>query len=243
VYGRQEVFDVAARYDFPSDVAGRLRYTGYLCAEHPTRARRGGGLAERALLLAMVGGGADGYPVLRAVLDALPAVDAVRPCRALLLTGPFMPRAHRQELERQAQGLPARVHRAVRHLPSLLATADVTVCMAGYNTSVEVLRAGTPAVLVPRPRPSAEQRTRARLFAERGWVRSTDPDRLDPDTLAAAVLSALQQGGSDRPVVPPDLGGLASTVAHLQALLRSKEEPAPGPGPCEPLVLPATPAP
>src|SRR4029453_11011936 len=31
VYGRQEVFDVAARYDFPSDVAGRLRYTGYLC--------------------------------------------------------------------------------------------------------------------------------------------------------------------------------------------------------------------
>ncbi|HKE99743.1 MAG TPA: glycosyltransferase [Actinomycetes bacterium] len=208
----------------------------------PSRIVPGGGAPERALLLAMVGGGADGYPVLRAVLDALPAVDAVRPCRAMLVTGPFMPHASRQELERRARGLHVRVHHAVRHLPSLLAAADVTVCMAGYNTSVEVLRAGTPAVLVPRARPSAEQRTRAGLFADRGWVRTTDPDRLDPGALAAAVLACLGRGGSGGPMPGPDLGGLGATVAHLCALLRGDEEPAPGRPPCEP-VLPAAPAP
>jgi predicted glycosyltransferase len=253
VYGRREVFDVATRYGFPPRVAARLRYTGYLSADpsptgEPADAEdrflaREFLARERALLLATVGGGADGYPVLRAVLDALPAIDAVRPCRALLLTGPFMARAGRQELERRALGLPARVQREVRHLPSLLAAADVVVSMAGYNSSVEALRAGTPAVLVPRARPSAEQRTRARLFAERGWVRTTDPDLLDPGALAAAVLACLEQDGSAARVAEPDLGGLAATVAHLRALLDGEEEPAPAGVPAEPLALPATPAP
>jgi predicted glycosyltransferase len=241
VYGRREVYDVAERYDLAPQVADRLRYTGYLCVP-PGRARAAGfgaagqAHAGRARILATVGGGADGYPLLDALLDALPAVHALRPCSALLVTGPFMAQADRQRLERRARGLPVRVRREVPDLPPLLAAADVAVTMAGYNTSVEVLRAGVPAVLVPRARPSAEQRTRAALFAERGWVSVMDPDALDPVALAAAVLDCLERGergqgpaGAGRP--GPDLDGLAVATAHLAALLHDQHEPAPAPAP------------
>jgi predicted glycosyltransferase len=186
----------------------------------------------------MVGGGADGYPVLRAVLDTLPAVDAARPCSALLLTGPFMPAVSRRDLERRARGLgclglPVRVRESVHDLSPIVAAADVAVAMAGYNSSVEVLAAGTPAVLVPRPGPSAEQRTRARLFAERGWVRTVDPDALDAASLAAAVLDRLGQGGRADPAGRPDLGGQAAVVAHLRSLLAG------GPGRHPTAALPA----
>jgi predicted glycosyltransferase len=223
VYGRREVFDVAERYGFPAGVTARLHYTGYLCATSgralpsSRRARDG-----RAQVVAMVGGGADGYELLRTVLEALPAVDAVRPCTATLLTGPFMPRASRQDLERRARSLPARVRESVRDLPPLVAAADVAVAMAGYNSSVEILAAGTPAVLVPRAGPSAEQRTRARLFAERGWVRTVEPERLDGAALAAAVLDCLAAGPRSAAGAPPDLGGLPVVVEHLRSLLGAR---------------------
>jgi predicted glycosyltransferase len=228
VYGRRDVFDVAERYGFPPGVTAQLHYTGYLCAASRTALPGPGrGRDGRAQIVAMVGGGTDGYQLLRTVLEALPAVDAVRPCVATLLTGPFMPRARRQDLERRARGLPARVRESVRDLPPLVAAADAAVAMAGYNSSVELLAAGTPAVLVPRPGPSAEQRTRAQLFAERGWVRTVEPERLDGATLAAAVLDCLAAGpGPGRGPGPPgagrpDLGGLPVVAEHLRSLLEA----------------------
>jgi predicted glycosyltransferase len=222
VYGRRDVFDVAEQYGFPPAVTARLHYTGYLCAASRTALRRQGRSRDgRAQLVAMVGGGADGYELLRTVLEALPAVDAARPCTATLLTGPFMPRTSRQDLERRARSLPARVRESVRDLPPLVAAADVVVAMAGYNSSVEALIAGTPAVLVPRAGPSAEQRTRARLFAERGWVRTIEPERLDQATLAAAVLESLAAGPRTAAAGQPDIGGLPVVVEHLRSLLEA----------------------
>jgi predicted glycosyltransferase len=216
VYGRRDVFDMAAQYGFPPAVTARMHYTGYLCAASRAKlSRPGKGKDGRAQIVAMVGGGADGYELLRTVLEALPAVDAVRPCSATLLTGPFMPKSSRQDLERRAKSLPVRVRESVRDLPPLVAAADVAVAMAGYNSSVEVLVTGTPAVLVPRVGPSAEQRTRARLFAERGWVRTIEPEQLDEAALAAAVLDCL---AGPKPA-PPDIGGLAVVVEHLRSLL------------------------
>ena len=88
--------------------------------------------------------------------------------------------------------------------------------MAGYNTTAEILSIGTPAVLVPRSAPSAEQRMRARLFGERGWVHVVDPDDLCPETLADAVLEALS--GEPAPE-RPDLTGLEVAVGQIVSLL------------------------
>ena len=99
------------------------------------------------------------------------------------------------------------------HSRGRLARADLVVSMAGYNTTVELLRAGTPALLIPRSGPSAEQRTRAELFAGRDWVRWLDPEDLRPDLVAEAVCRSLTEELT--PQTRPHLDGRESAVAHL----------------------------
>jgi predicted glycosyltransferase len=228
VYGRQEVFDLAEQYGFPPTVAERLRYTGYVCAPGQggdaaaVRAERTSGAGPgHALVVAMAGGGADGYPMLRAVLDALPAVRAEHACVAALVAGPFLPEPFLGELRERA-GPHATVLESVRDPLSYMRAADVVASMAGYSTTVEVLRSGTPAVVIPRPGPSAEQRTRAGLFADRGWVRTVDPAHLSGESVASALLDSLGRGASGAVAPPPErppVDGLGVAVGHLLALL------------------------
>ena len=92
--------------------------------------------------------------------------------------------------------------------------ADLVIAMAGYNTTAEILSLGARALLVPRRGPSAEQQMRARRFAERGWVYWLPPASLSTESLAAAVLDALDSpvGPASR---PPDLLGRQRAARHL----------------------------
>ena len=220
VYGNQDVYDVAVNYDMAPAVADRLHYCGYVCAPDEAQQTRrvrtrclNGSKAER-LIVATAGGGADAYPLMEALLQAMPAITAEAPAALTIITGPFMPDDMRRALQVQANGSGVKIRTSVQDVLSYIAAADVVVGMAGYNTTVEVLRMATPAVLVPRAGPSAEQRTRARLFDERRWVEMVEPEALAPDTLARRVLAALDQ---DRPAADhaPDLRGLDVAVNRL----------------------------
>ena len=169
------------------------------------------------LIVAMAGGGADGYPLMSTLLDALPEIGATQPSVAVLVTGPFMPEAERQDLKSRAEKLPVRVRTVVRDPLSYVAAADLVVAMAGYNTTVELMNFGTRALLVPRRGPSCEQRMRAQRFAERGWVNQLDPDELRADRLAVSVLAALASSTPVSSASSPDLNGLAHATQHLQA--------------------------
>jgi predicted glycosyltransferase len=132
-----------------------------------------------------------------------------------------MPAELRRELKTRANGRSVKVRKTVKDAASYIAAADVVVGMAGYNTTAEILRARTPAVLVPRSGPSAEQRMRAQLFSERDWVRVVDPDDLSPSRLAAAVVDALGDRSPEVVLGGPDLGGLGVAVGHLLSLLEA----------------------
>src|ERR1043166_9896993 len=71
VYGQPNLFDVADAYAIPASVRPKLHYCGYvvrdLPAADPAGVRRRYGLpAGGPLLVASVGSGSDGYPVLDA---------------------------------------------------------------------------------------------------------------------------------------------------------------------------------
>ena len=53
----------------------------------------------------------------------------------------------------QASGSGVKIRTSVQDVLSYIAAADVVVGMAGYNTTVEILRMATPGVLVPAGRP------------------------------------------------------------------------------------------
>jgi predicted glycosyltransferase len=226
VYGSRELFDHAARYGHPPEISAKLRYCGYVCAprrahyarsvrrEHKAKASAG------KLLLGTAGGGADGYPMMRALLDAVPLLqDAGIPFRLVMVVGPFMPNEQRQDLQARAVGLPVRLRKSVSDLYSYVSAADAVVAMAGYNSTMEILRSGTPAVLVPRIGPSQEQRIRTELLRSRGWVESVDPTAPTPEEVAGAIARALRRSAPDLDAGGPDLHGLTVAVRHLLSLL------------------------
>jgi len=206
VYGSRDVFDLADQYRLPEGVARKVRYCGYLCTpalpRYPERIRApyaNGAKTGTKLIVAMAGGGADAYPMMRAVLDALPALQARERLALVMIVGPFMSSAERRDLQSRAAGLPAQVRITVSDPLSYIYAADLVIARAGYNTTMEILRSSTPALLMPRPGPSAEQRTRARLFQKRGWVDALDPDDVNSGTLAEAIARGLRSAGA-RPV-------------------------------------------
>jgi predicted glycosyltransferase len=226
VYGKREVFDLGEQYNFSPAMRERLRYTGYVCTpqapRYTARARAKyvpSSDKSTKLIVAMAGGGADAYPMMRALLDALPAISARQKVMLAVVTGPFMPKELRHDLEARAKGLPAKVSMEVSDTLSYIEAADLVVAMCGYNTTMEILRTNRRALLIPRVGPSAEQRMRARMFAEQGWVDMLPPDDLSSELVADAVLESLARGPRMNPAVKPDLNGLRGSAEQLLDLL------------------------
>jgi predicted glycosyltransferase len=231
VYGSPDVFDVATEYGWPDGARSKIQYCGYVCAPPPpdasevVRARYPETAREGRRVVAMAGGGADAYPLFDALLDGVRKIQAADDCRFVLITGPFLPTERRLELVARAQGLPVDVVASVADPVGYAAAADLVVAMAGYNTSAEILSVGTPAILVPRSGPSAEQQMRARLFAERGWVDWLRPQELSPETLAEAIGTALDGPRTTAPVRPPDLTGRRTGTDRLIESLNETRSP------------------
>jgi predicted glycosyltransferase len=228
VYGKRDVFDLAEQYGFAPAVRDRMRYTGYVCTpqtpRYTARARAkyiSSSDTTTKLIVAMAGGGADAYPMMRSLLESLPTILARHKVFLALITGPFMPAEQRRDLESRARGLPARVSLSVNDTLSYIEAADLTIAMAGYNTTMEILRSGKRAILIPRRGPSAEQRMRAQLFAERGWVEMIDPDDLSADNIANQVCGALARGPRIALADRPDVEGLTAAANELLDLIQS----------------------
>jgi predicted glycosyltransferase len=229
IYGSPEVFDAAEEYGIARVMGERVEYCGYVCTpgvvRPPERVRAELGLGPGPVVTVTAGGGADAGHLMRAYLDAVQMLGT-RPA-TVMLTGPFMAEEEVRRLAERGSALGVLVQTSVGDAPSLLHAADVVVSMAGYNTLSEIVRLGKRAVIVPRAGPSAEQRLRARLFAERGLIDVVEPTSLDGPTLARALEKALltPQVGQRR---LPDLSGVArASEALLECLPRAPAQNGP----------------
>ncbi len=232
VYGSRDIYPLDDLYGFGPAARARTVYCGYV-VEPPAAIDRAAArqslfpdLAPNRPLLAVLGGsGHDAAPIMACAARAVPDDWAT-----VIVCGPNMPVNARHELLAQLRPGLGWVLPSVEDTSVVLAAADAAVAMAGYNTTMEILVSGTPAVLIPRRGPSLEQRTRARIFAERGWVRMVDPDDLSPLTLSDALRDAVADHASPdgqqsrRPDGAarrgPDFGGIDAAVAELLAIAR-----------------------
>ncbi|HSL42922.1 MAG TPA: glycosyltransferase [Anaerolineales bacterium] len=231
VFGMQDVYDVAEKYQLPESAAKKVFYCGYVAnLDHEKNAYNirarylAGAPADTRLVVVMAGGGADGYSMMSTLIEALPKVLEDQPCILAIITGPFMPVELIADLERRAGRLPVQMLEAVTDSTSYISAADLVIAMAGYNTSVEILRNKTPAILIPRAGPSAEQRTRSRLFAAKRWADMIDPDELTPEILAECISTHLKHPNAIKPSTLPNLSGAAVAAKHTLAVLASKKD-------------------
>jgi predicted glycosyltransferase len=230
VFGMQDVYDVVEQYQIPQDQAKKVFYCGYvtnLAKASNAQLVRARYLANKSsdarLIVVMAGGGADAYPMMSTLIDALPKVLEDHDCIVAVVTGPFMPAELIADLSQRAAPLPISMMESVNDSLSYISAADLVISMAGYNTSVEILRMKTPAILIPRAGPSAEQRTRARLFCDKRWVGMIDPDELTPEILAQRIAYHLRHPVENNRNNPPNLDGAAAAARlALLSVLASK---------------------
>src|SRR3954470_9709998 len=120
------------------------------------------------------------------------------------------------------------VERARPDFRALLARAAVSVSQAGYNTAVDLLRAGVAAVLVPfEAGHETEQRLRAECLAALGLARLLPEAELAPATLAERVRIQLTGGAPPRPEIRLD--GAERSIALVEELARRPPHPAVAP--------------
>ncbi len=217
IVGSPEIFDARLEYGFPEAAAAKVRFCGYIGRERgrtPREAQRAIlGADVRPLVLASAGGGEDGFELLNCYLDALHYAPQHSAYQSVVLCGPEMAEAQRQQLHNKARALGS--GRSVRvidfsdDMMSLVDAADLTVSMGGYNTVCELLTLRKRAIVVPRTRPVQEQWIRAERMARLGLLRALHPEHLTPKSLHAALTEELGQRNVIRQALHQiDLGGL-----------------------------------
>jgi predicted glycosyltransferase len=195
---------------WPGEMPVRVAMTGYVGVQPESVEQRRG-------VIVSAGGGGDAT----AVLDV-----AMRSRKAGLLpdepwtfvTGPNA--AHL--VDRLRADAPANTEILVEtpDLPRRIASARLSISRGGYNTMIETVAAGTPAVIIPHAPPGEpEQETRARLFAAQGLVSCPDEAGLTPESLAERCVRLLSQTQHSAHL---DLNGAARSASLLAELAEGR---------------------
>jgi predicted glycosyltransferase len=190
IYGTRELLNPLTPELLPSDIDGRVRFCGYVVGGLPASELVPADLPRtdgKPLVLASAGGGEDGLPVLEAFIEASRGAA----WQGAVVAGPLLEGPRWVQLEARAAEAGVLAYRSVHQMQRWFPHADALVCMGGYNTLLEAVSSGTPAVCVPRVRPRREQLIRARAFAAKGLLELVEPDALSGPVLAAAIETAL----------------------------------------------------
>lgn len=208
VHGDPAFLPLDASWPVDEGVALRLRYTGYVDEGDAAPAPDG----PRAGIVVSGGSSAAGLPLQEAAV----AAASLTPLLSWrILVGRAVPEPAFTALAAAAPGN-AVVERARPDFRALLARAALSVSQAGYNTVLDLLQGGGPALLVPfEAGHETEQRLRAETLAAHGLARVLPESDLTAERLAEAVLAA----------PPPGVGhaiardGARRSVAIVEAML------------------------
>lgn len=225
IYGEREIFDFAHEYELPSEIATRLRYTGYIQNGEPLDSDPGtlddlnfSFANDRPVVTFTLGGGGDGWDFLETFLDAIASSHRL-PFNSVVLTGPFAsPRviARARAIADSRPDVKAAVFTA--NPVSLFRSSRLVISMGGYNTLTELVALRKRPLILPRVNPRCEQLIRAQVFSARGLCDFLHPDQVTPSSLLAKIENMLASSKIEAP--PFEANGLARIRAHFEEILR-----------------------
>lgn len=192
-------------------LAPRLRYTGYVAPRPPAPHPQALGANE---ILVSAGGGAVGGPLFDAAIAAARLLQG-RSWRLLVGGGGDLA-ALRADAPQNLAVEPARPD-----FRQMLTGAAASVSLCGYNTALDLLQTGVPAVLVPFDAGrEVEQGLRADSLASLPGIRVLRSAELTPAALAQAVAEVIAAGR--RPVPDAGFDGAARSVALACAMAEAR---------------------
>ncbi len=181
-------------FPFTERVNSHIRYTGYISDDRSTSATSTDGKGE---VIVSCGGGAVGSALLHAALSARNHMPSGLTQKWRVLVGQDLPDAEFQKLLRHSSSEFV-IERARKDFPALLKNAKLSISQAGYNTVVDILRAGVPSVLVPFAQEAETEQTQRALSLMKHHRAVAVPEKvLSAKTLAQAAQKALSLPAPD----------------------------------------------
>ncbi|MHC1724896.1 MAG: glycosyltransferase family protein [Syntrophobacteraceae bacterium] len=202
-----ETFGLSRNIRIPTE------YTGFVA--RPSVARNTSGL--KRVIVASSGGGRVGVDLLSAAIKAVRGIE-LQDLEFRVFIGPFMEEDDRTLLV----NLASRDAR-IRLLPfspdflSELAAADLSISMAGYNTCMDILSAGVPALVYPFAQ-NREQRMRAAKLEKSGALKVLSS--LNTDLLRSEIENLLRNPSASS-FAEINLSGSANTSRLIENLYTS----------------------
>jgi predicted glycosyltransferase len=202
-----------------------IHHTGFVAQSPPepatwTAEDRADFSRAQPMISVSVGGGQLGHELLEAVITAGASLRQHLPRYHLqVFTGPFMPAEKLLTLQQQAAAQPNLTLR--QFTPNLLAymqKADLSLSLGGYNTTMNILRTGVNAMILPS-RKDWEQAVRAEKLQEMGVLRLLQPEDLQPESLVNRMVQALETPCSPPSYPAFELHGAQKTTVLLQSVL------------------------
>ncbi len=221
VYGDESVFPTRQAYGLEKLLPRRVTSCGYVTSLDGSRGPAAAGQTKARIVVAG-GGGRDAFPLLVAALEALALIPEEERPDADIISGPLMDAELVQPLKKAAADLSVRFMKSHPDIPALIAEADLFITMGGYNSIIEAVGAGCPALVVPRVGPSAEQRLRAECLAKRGIVEMIPANDADAIRLAGAIRKV--RPGTPRKTASLDLGGADRAAEIICGLVEKNEQ-------------------
>ena len=172
-------------------------------------------------VLVSAGGGKIGEALVRTAASAHLQYLAPRGVHTRIVTGPFLAPGVVEELEEQAHDCASlSVSRFEPQLCQAMASSSISVSQCGYNTALDIVRAGVPALVVPYDLDGeTEQSLRASRLAQRGIVRQLAMGALSAASLSEAILQTLTMSPRRAAF---DLRGKAATARIVADLVESR---------------------
>lgn len=202
VYGNRNIYDPAQSYNIPESIRDRIKYTGYISRRsfasrtRKTVRKRYRIMEEDKFILVTTGGGGDGFEVVDHFLDMHDYYPASLPFKAMIVTGPFMPKKKREEIKKRARKFGIKTLPFHPRIEELIAASDLVISMGGYNTICEILTQRTPALIIPRETPRKEQLIRAERLESQGLLDYIPWNGVNPQQLRDKIFALLENRDS-----------------------------------------------
>jgi predicted glycosyltransferase len=222
VHADRQLITLDQTFGSTAAIAIPLVYTGFVVQSPPTEAavqiRRQLQLANgEQLVVVSAGGGRSGAPLLEAVLMAFQWDTLRRNRRVFLFTGPFI---DPDDADRLAAIKPPGVTISTfsDDFLALLSAADLSISMGGYNTSMNILATGVPALVWPYPG-DQEQGLRTGRLSDKGLLKVLTEADFPPDRMVPIIEQALRSPGRAAGSIAMD--GAPQTARFIESMLAS----------------------
>jgi predicted glycosyltransferase len=200
-----------------------LYYTGFVSRPRPSsstpRIRRKLGLtADTQLIVASIGGGNVGGELLQGVLKAFDFFPDDKKLHLQLFCGPYSSHSLYEELlARSSENISVDIFSDI--FPEWLEAADLSISMGGYNSCMNVLTAGVPALIYPFKQ-NREQKMRVLALGKMSSIRLITEEELSPEILKERITSMLLHPKAATAI---NLDGARQTLQQLNYWQKDKK--------------------